>query len=294
VMRKTVFALGFFDGVHLGHQALLLTCRHLAERKGYICGAVTFTSHPDALVSGETPPLIDPMPERQRLLLGYGARNILALPFDEALRNMPWEGFLEFLLQKDAAGFVCGEDFRFGHRGEGTAEKLAAFCRERGLCWAIVPAQNLDGVRVSSTYIRNLIEAGAMETAARFLGHPHSLSGVVQHGRELGRTIGIPTANLTVPQGIVVPGFGVYATQVLLDGCRYNAVTNVGTRPTVDGSGVTVESWILDYSGDLYGKHLSVIFYEFLRPEEKFPSLEDLQAQIRKDAEKVRKIFEKT
>ena len=293
-MKKTVFALGFFDGMHLGHQALMLACRHLAGRKGYACGAVTFTSHPDALVSGKTPLLLDPLGERQMLLMGYGARNILTLPFDEELRNMPWEDFLEFLLQKGAAGFVCGEDFRFGHRGEGTAEKLANFCRERDLCWAIVPAQNLDGVRVSSTHIRSLIEAGDMETAARFLGHPHSLTGKVIPGQGLGRTMGIPTANLTIPEGIVVPKFGVYATQVLLDGCRYKAVTNVGTRPTVDGSGVTVESWLLDYSADLYGKHLSVIFYQFLRPEEKFSSLDDLQAQIRKDAEKVRKIFEKT
>lgn len=293
-MRKTVFALGFFDGVHLGHQALLLACRHLAERMGCECGAVTFTSHPDALVTGKTPPLIDTDLQRQQLLSAYGTKNILALSFDEALKNTPWEDFLEFLLQKGAAGFVCGEDFRFGHRGEGTAQKLADFCRKKGLPWAVVPAQTLDGIRISSTHIRSLIEAGDMETAARFLGHPHNLTGVVQHGKELGRTIGIPTANLTIPEGIIVPKFGVYATQVLLDGCSYSAVTNIGTRPTVGGDSITVESWLLDYSGDLYSKQLTVLFYQFLRPEQKFPSLEALQAEIRKDAEKVRKIFEKT
>jgi riboflavin kinase/FMN adenylyltransferase len=232
--------------------------------------------------------------QRQQLLSAYGTKNILALSFDEALKNTPWEDFLEFLLQKGAAGFVCGEDFRFGHRGEGTAQKLADFCRKKGLPWAVVPAQTLDGIRISSTHIRSLIEAGDMETAARFLGHPHNLTGVVQHGKELGRTIGIPTANLTIPEGIIVPKFGVYATQVLLDGCSYSAVTNIGTRPTVGGDSITVESWLLDYSGDLYSKQLTVLFYQFLRPEQKFPSLEALQAEIRKDAEKVRKIFEKT
>ena len=292
--EKVIYALGFFDGVHLGHQALLSACRELAQRHGCKAGAVTFTSHPDALVTGKTPPLIDTDLQRQQLLSAYGTKNILALSFDEALKNTPWEDFLEFLLQKGAAGFVCGEDFRFGHRGEGTAQKLADFCRKKGLPWAVVPAQTLDGIRISSTHIRSLIEAGDMETAGRFLGHAHALTGVVRHGRELGRTIGIPTANLTIPEGVIVPKFGVYATQILLNGSCYNAVTNVGTRPTVDGNGVTVESWLLDYSGDLYGKHLTVFFHQFLRPEQKFPRLEDLQAQIRKDAEKVREIFEKT
>lgn len=293
-MRKTVFALGFFDGVHLGHQALLKSCVQMAGEQDLIPAALTFDAHPQSLFTDVPPVLLSSIPDREQLLHQYGIEEICVLPVAKNVMSTNWQSFLEFLLQKGAAGFVCGEDFRFGCRGEGTAEKLAAFCRERDLPWTIVPAQILDGVRISSTHIRRLIEDGDMETATRFLGHPHSLSSAVQHGKELGRTIGVPTANLTIPDGIIMPKFGVYATLVTVDGCSYCAVTNVGTRPTVGGSGVTVESWLLDYSGDLYGKHLTVNFYQFLRTEQNFPSLEDLQAQIRKDAEKVRKIFEKT
>ena len=153
---NTIFALGFFDGVHLGHQALLTACKHLAERKGCTAGAVTFASHPDAVVTGKTPPLINTVEERQRLLMGFGIRDVLVLPFDENLRSMLWRDFLEDLIQKGAAGFVCGEDFRFGFRGEGNAEALADFCRERGLLWAVVPEQCQNGVRISSSHIRSL------------------------------------------------------------------------------------------------------------------------------------------
>ena len=193
---NTIFALGFFDGVHLGHQALLTACKQLAERNGCTAGAVTFASHPDAVVTGKTPQLINTVEERQRLLMGFGIRDILVLPFDEKLRSMPWRDFLEDLMQKGAAGFVCGEDFRFGFRGEGNAEALAAFCRERDLPWAVVPEQRRNGVRISSSHIRSLLEAGQMEQALDFLGHPHVLSGEVISGRRLGRSLGVPTANI--------------------------------------------------------------------------------------------------
>ena len=171
---------------------------------------------------------------------------------------------------------------------------LLQFCRERELPCTVVPEQTLEGVRVSSTHIRSLLVQGQMETAVRFLGHPHILSGKVTSGRHLGRTMGIPTANLRLPEWVVCPAFGVYACQVELEGQRYPAVTNVGTRPTVGGHHVTVESWIQDFDGDLYGSDLTVVFHKFLRPEIKFDSLEELQEQIRKDAANTVKFFEKT
>ena len=194
-------------------------------------------------------------------------------------------------MAQGAAGFVCGEDFRFGHKGQGNAQLLADFCRQRNMPYAIVSAQLLDGIRISSTYIRQLIAAGQMEEAAKFLGHPHILSGVVVSGRKLGRTIGIPTANLQVPAGVILPPRGVYACKVIAEGKEYTAVTNVGSRPTVGGHHVTVEPWILDFEGDLYGKQISVAFYKFLRPEKKFDSLEQLQVEIQKNAEETRKFF---
>lgn len=290
--KKTIYALGFFDGVHLGHQALLVACGHLARRSGCKVGVVTFDTHPDALVAKQAPPLINTVEERCRMFLAHGFAELLVRPFNEELMHMPWQSFLEDLIRRGAAGFVCGDDFRFGYKGQGNAQSLAEFCRERNMPYAIVPERTVDGVRISSTHIRSLIEAGDMETAAKFLGHPHFLSGQVVQGRQLGRTIGIPTANLLLPQGVVVPRLGVYACTCVVDGKEYMAVTNIGSRPTVEGHQVRAESWILDFDGDLYGKELTLEFYKFLRPERKFPSLEELRAEILKNGEETRKYFE--
>ena len=290
-MEKYIYALGFFDGVHVGHRALLEAAGRLAENRKI--GVVTFSSHPDTLVLGRTPALINTIEDRERILRQrYGVERVVALPFDRNMLNTPWEEFLEELLRDyDAAGFVCGDDFRFGFHGLGTGELLARFCRERGLPCAVVPEQTVSGIRVSSTYIRQLLEAGEMARAAEFLGHPHMLTGRVIHGRELGRTLGIPTANLSLPEGLVIPKFGVYACMARVDGKSYRAVTNVGTRPTVSGKGITVEPWLLDYAGDLYDREMTLEFYAFLRPERKFDSLEALKAEICRNAEQTRQLL---
>ena len=289
-MSKTIYALGFFDGVHIGHTQLLLECHSLAFQHGCQAGVVTFGSHPDTLVLGNTPRLINSVHDREWLLREkYAMEQVLTLPFDEKMRSMPWETFLDMLRQEhNAAGFVCGEDFRFGHKGSGTATLLEAYCCRENLPCYVVPDQILEGIRVSSTYIRQQLEDGHMATAVKFLGHPHILSGEVVHGKALGRKLGVPTANLRLPEGLAVPKFGVYACSCLIDGVRYPAVTNLGTRPTVEGSNITVEPWILDYSGDLYGQRIILEFHYFLRPEMKFPSLADLQAEIRRNADETR------
>lgn len=290
-MRKFVYALGFFDGVHRGHAALLTRCRELAG-EGMEPGAVTFLGHPDTLVLGVTPGLINTSADRERLLREIGGvKRVVELPFDRELCAMAWDCFLDMLREQfDAAGFVCGEDFRFGYKGRGTAALLADYCRTRGLPWAVVPEQLCRGERISSTRIRELLEAGYMEQAEEFLGHPHMLTGNVIHGHQLGRTLGIPTANLALPQALAQPRHGVYACRVTVDGKIYGAVTNIGTRPTVNGEGVTVEPWILDYAGDLYGKEIRLEFLQFLRPEQKFPDLAALKAEILRNAEQTRKI----
>lgn len=292
--RQTIYALGFFDGVHLGHQALLTQTRLLAAEKGCDAGAVTFTTHPGALVSGVAPKLINTAADRAKLLRGFGADNIIELPFDDTLKKTHWSVFLTDLVENGAAGFVCGSDFRFGANGSGTAEKLAAFCEERKLAYSIVPQQLLDGVRVSSTHIRGLLEEGNITDANRFLGHPHILTGTVTAGRGLGHTVGIPTANVLLPPELVLPKPGVYACRAMAEGKVYSAVTNIGSRPTVGGHQLRAESWLLDFDGNLYGKILTISFVDYLRPEEKFPNVDVLVAQIRKDAEKTRKILEKT
>ena len=208
-------------------------------------------------------------------------------------KRQPWDAFLEnLILRFGAAGFVCGEDFRFGHRGEGSADTLSAFCRERGLPYAVVPEQLLEGIRVSSTYIRGLIEAGDMGRTADFLGHPYRLTGTVRHGKQLGRKLGFPTANMAFPNSLARPRFGVYACIARLQEGDFPAVTNLGLRPTVDGQSVTVESWLLDYEGELYGRELTLDFHSFLRPERKFETLDAMRDEIFRNAQQARDVLQ--
>lgn len=288
---KAIFALGFFDGVHLGHEALLNKARQLAAAHGCHSGAVTFGTHPDSLVLGQTPGLICTLADRERLLKAR-LETVITLPFDEEMCRTEWTDFLA-MLRRDygAAGFVCGDDFRFGAKGKGNADSLKAYCAAEKLPCGVVPEQTAEGVRISSTIIRKQLEDGDMATAVRFLGHPYLLTGQVVAGQQLGRRLGIPTANLHFPEELAVPRFGVYACRVKLDGIWHPAVTNIGTRPTVSGRGITVEPWILDYSGDLYGSEITLEFHFFLRPERKFASLAELQAEIRRNASQTREFF---
>ncbi len=289
--EKRIYALGFFDGVHLGHQALLRECLTLSRLSGAAPGAITFDGHPMGLFSEKPPLLLNTTADRVRLLKGFGMAFVEVLPANKDVMSTSWQAFLEKLLAQGAAGFVCGHDFRFGNRGEGDASKLTVFCRERGLPCTVVPEQCLSGVRISSTAIRKLLEEGNLKEAVAFLGHGHVLSGTVIPGRQLGRTLGIPTANIALPAGLVCPKLGVYACAAWAEGKRYAAVTNIGTRPTVGGSHVTVEPWLLDFEGDLYGKELTLEFQEFLRPEARFDSLEALQRQIQLDAAQARDLL---
>ena len=292
--QKTIYALGFFDGVHMGHQALLRKCRQLAAEQGCKAAAVTFSSHPDTLVLGKTPGLINTIEDRVRLLHSTGIDDVVVLPFDKKMQTMPWQDFLDFLREEyHAAGFVCGYDFRFGHMGAGDQEKLQAYCQEHNLCCAFEAKVRLGEFRVSSTYIRTLLEKGAIISANVFLAHKHILTGKVVSGRKLGRTLGIPTANLHLPEELVKLPFGVYCCKAEVDSKTWLAVTNIGNRPTVGGHRVTVEPWLLDFEGDLYGKELTLSFYHFLRPEQKFPSLDALKEEILKNAAETRKFFEK-
>lgn len=291
---KKIIALGFFDGVHLGHQALLKVCCRLAREQNAEACAITFEQHPQALFRQQPPRLINEQESRIALMGRYGIKKVTAYPVTREVMSMSWKDFLDELLSKGAVGFVCGNDFRFGNRGEGDAEKLTAYCKERSLLCSIVEDQILDGIRVSSTHIRGLLETGRLEEANRFMGHPHILTGTVVSGRKLGRTVGIPTANLRLPEDVVKLPHGVYICNAVVDGAAYPAVTNIGTRPTVGGHHVTVEPWLLDFDGDLYGKQLVLEFYKFLRPEKKFDSLEALKEEIQKNAMETRKFFKKS
>ena len=307
--QRKVIALGFFDGVHLGHGALLRRVAERARELDAVPCAFTFDRSPAAALTGREVPLLTGVGDRMALMDQiYGVRDVIVAPFD-VMRQMDWRDFVSDYLQKEhrAVHVVAGHDFHFGYKGQGDPGRLAAECARLGIGCDIIPRVELDGITVSSTHIRTLAAAGDMKGAARFLGHPHVLSGPVVHGSELGRTLGTPTANLLVPEGVIAPAFGVYAARVwvlpsypdhyeyLPGEGPYLAVANVGVRPTVNPSlsGVTVEPWILDYSGNLYGRTIRVEFHTRLRPERKFPSVQALRDAILENARQTREYFSK-
>lgn len=294
--QRRVIALGFFDGVHLGHGALLRTVESRARALEAVPCAFTFDQSPAAALTGREVPLLSGVADRTWLMeTRYGVREVIVAPF-AVLRDMDWRDFVGEYLRREhgAVHVVAGHDFHFGRGGEGNPRRLEELCARLGMGCDIIPRVELDGVTVSSTHIRGLVERGELEEARRFLGHPFVLSGPVVHGSELGRTLGTPTANLRIPPGIIVPGFGVYAGRVRLpDGGERLAVVNIGVRPTVNAglSGVTVEPWILDFEGDLYGRLLRLELYRRLRPEQKFSGVDELRAAILENAAQTRAYF---
>ena len=249
------------------------------------------------MVTGVPCPLIASPEDRRGLLeREFGIKDILMVPFDHEMMTTPWDAFVTKILVEryHAVHLVAGHDHHFGHKNQGSPELLVEKCRELGLGCDIIPKVELDGITVSSTYIRSLVGMGQMERAGRFLGHPHTLTQEVRHGRRIGHTIGVPTINLVIPPHVLVPSHGVYATKVYLpDGTAYPAVTNVGTRPTVNnGTDITVEPWLLGFDGDLYGKRVRVEFHKRLRDEIRFDSLDALRTQIQKDAKATLQYFE--
>ena len=288
-------ALGFFDGLHLGHQALLEQAARRASEGGFTPALLTFDRSPREYVTGVPVPLLTTAEERQAAAAALcpGAEVIVA-PFDREMMTMPWEDFVTWLVRRwDARWLVAGHDFRFGHKNAGNAALLSQRASALGLGCDVIPPVTLDGVTVSSTHIRGLLERGDAETAARFLGRPFAITGPVRHGKGLGSSrLDAPTVNLAPDEHQLIPAFGVYVTRVTVAGHSGPAVTNVGVRPTVDtDGGVTVESHLLEPIGELYGADCRVEFLKMLRPEMRFAGLEALRAQIARDAGAARAFF---
>lgn len=293
---RRVAALGFFDGVHLGHQALMRLARQRAGELDARPSVITFDAHPDVFVHGVDVPLLTSMSGRRELILRAGGiDDIIMLHFDRDFMQTPWVDFIRSVVEgMGAVHLVMGRDFCCGWRGEGTAERIAAWCQDNGVGSDIVDQVKLDGTVVSSTHIRKLIRAGDMDEAARFLGHPYSVSDTVVHGYQRGRRMGIPTINFPIPADVIQPRYGVYATCAHLPSGPCPAVTNVGVRPTFDGDrSVTVETNLLDFDGQLYGAKVRVDFLAFLRDETRFDGQEHLAEQIRRDIDAARAYFDR-
>lgn len=294
--KQKVMALGFFDGIHVGHAALINKIKQRAEETGAEPAVLTFDVHPDNLVFKKTVPLINSAEDRENILSRcFGIDDVVVIHFSQRVMHMDWQDFIDEIIDEmNLRWIVVGHDFCFGYKGLGTAEKLKAYCAERGVGCDIIPAVCRDGVVVSSTLIRQLIETGEMEKANEYLGHPHTLTDVIRTGYHLGTKMGTPTINMSFPQGVIIPRHGVYAAKAYIDGQEYMSVTNVGIRPTVSDSGnVNVESFLLDFCGNLYGHRARIDFYKFLRPERKFDDVNELAAQIKSDAQTTREYFER-
>ena len=296
-MKQTVIALGFFDGVHRGHGALLNKTVQRARELGAEPVVFTFDRPPKEVVTGKPVFLINSPEDRRELVKRiYGIDRVVMAPFDREMMTLPWDAFIEQKLARDlnAVHLVAGHDYHFGHKNQGDPQLLQEKCRELGLGCDIIPKVEVEGITVSSTYIRTLVESGDVERAAVFLGHRHCMTHTVGHGQRIGRTIGIPTVNLTVPGHVLVPKHGVYVSRVYLpDGSSFAGVTNVGTRPTVSENGsVSAETFLLGFDGDLYGKDIRLEFCKRLRDEVKFSSLEALRDEIRKNIRQTQAYFE--
>ena len=295
--RKRAMALGFFDGVHIGHAALLDKTKLRAAEIDAMPSVLTFDVHPDTLVFNAEVPLINSAIGRKDIINRcFGIDNVVFIHFNQKVMHMDWREFIDELINElDIAWLVVGHDFCFGYKGLGTAPRLKEYCAEKGVGCDIIEPVCRDGIVVSSTEIRKLIQNGEIEKANEYLGHPHMLSDTVRSGYHLGTKMGTPTINMKIPEGDIIPRHGVYAAKVILDdGSEHISVTNVGVRPTVSDAGaVSVESFILDFDGNLYDKQARVEFFSFLRDERKFDDISSLGEQIKCDAEKARAYFAK-
>ena len=305
---KRAIALGFFDGMHLGHSALMEKVREVGREKNIIPSAIVFDAHPANIARGTAVPLIN-SPEDKTWLIRhkFGIDDTILLRFDKTTSKIPWDMFIEYLAAElDAHHLVAGFDFTFGIDRKGNRGLLERKCVSMGLGCDIIPEVNYGGAKVSSTQIRSLIASGDISRANALLGHPHILSDVVRYGYRLGSKLGKPTINMHFEDGVLVPAHGVYATMVYLaDAERENrptvlnrppvlGVTNIGKRPTVDDSGeITAETHILNFSGNLYGRRIRLEFHEYLRPEIKFSGIEELKSQIQRDCESALRFFDK-
>lgn len=290
--ERTAVAIGVFDGVHRGHAAVL---SGLMERSGEMpVIAMTFATHPDEVITGMPgPPALAQLERRIELLGELGLDGVAVIEFNDEVRRLSPESFLKDYIVDglDAALVSVGEDFRFGHLAGGSVDTMRICGARYGFEVLSTPIVDLHGTEVRSSSIRAAIASGGVALAARMLGRPFEIDGVVVPGDARGRAIGFPTANITMPDRLVHPATGVYAVRCEIDGVHYDGVSNVGTRPTFGGGDETIEVHLLDTDEDLYGKSMRVRFIDRLRNEQHFTSAEALVTQIRQDVERARAVL---
>lgn len=287
IEEPTVVTIGKFDGRHKGHQKLLREMLHIQETEGLKAAVFTFDMAPMSVVSGSVQTVITTNQERQNKMAKMGMDYLVEYPFDKEVAKMSPEDFVRHILveQMNAKVILVGTDCSFGYKGAGDAALLRKLSEVYGYRAVIIEKEQDSHRDISSTYVREELELGNIEKANELLGEPYAIHGIVVHGNHIGGPrLGFPTANILPPPEKHLPPFGVYVSQVVVDGVTYPGISNIGRKPTVEGeSPVGVETYIMGLDRDIYGKMIEVQLLHFKRPEEKFASLEQLKAQIEED-----------
>ena len=287
IANRTAVALGNFDGMHVGHMAVLRAAKGF-ESKGLTPLALLFDEHSLKAITGTAPPMLMTADERNRIIAENGLK-IKTIVFNE-IKDLSPQDFVEKILvgRFGARAVCCGYNYRFGKNASGNAQTMKEICDRLGLECRIAGEVDIDFRAASSTEIRKFIESGEIEKANKMLGHPFGFCTRVIDGDKRGRTLGFPTINQELPDGLVLPKFGVYQADVTVDGEHYKGVANIGRRPTVGSEKVLSETYIIDFHKNIYGEYVDIRPVRFIRPERKFSSFDELAKQIKSDAKEVR------
>lgn len=292
MIDSSCVALGFFDGVHLGHQGVLKDAISRAKQLGIPSVAVTFKNHPRSIIDKNHPLLITTLDEKIKIIEEIGIENLVVLDFDEHLLKLTGEDYIKLLVSSlHPKSITIGSNHHFGSNGSGNQKLLNDLSQKYNYTPSVIDIIEWDEHIISSSAIRKLIIAGEIEKANTLLYKPFTITGIVQHGAKRGRVIGFPTANVVPPDNLVTPLSGSYKAVVQIDGTKYNSVVNIGLRPTY-GDLITklIEAHLFDFNEDIYGKEIEVIFIKKIRDEKKFANQDELIEQIKKDCEEAKRL----
>lgn len=290
---KYAVALGCFDGVHIGHTRLIDVAHKIACQTVVKLAVFSFDEPPKNHFKPGSAPILTTVEEKQSIMVSKGVDLFVSVPFDDSIANLSSDKFFNDILLShfNPAHVICGFNYRFGKNAEGSLSVMRSLCEENNIGFTSIPPVIIDGITVSSSEIRRLLAEGNVSRAAVLLGRPYAINGAVINGQHLGRTLGFPTLNQVINPSSAILRNGVYVSTVQSDCHVFGAITNVGTRPTVDGKTLCAETHIFNFDGNLYGKNVRVELLEFLRPEKKFDSIEELSEQVHKDIDSAKKIY---